>query len=169
MKKIIAFVLPVLFSGHFAFAQDKNEQDILNNEIKLNVGATAFLYPEINYERILSDDSGLGIGVLFSLINDEDVKYLITPFYRFYFGRHRAQAFFVEVNAGLKGSKEEEYSMNGGYFYKKSHVNFGLGAAMGGKFIIPRKRIICEFYLGGGRMGSSDLYPRVGISVGKRF
>lgn len=67
MKKqaILAIALLVSFS---AFSQKthrvmgwKISRDIPQNEVKLNLGTTIFgLYPEVSYERILSEDFSLG-------------------------------------------------------------------------------------------------------------
>ena len=49
--------------------------------------------------------------------------------------------------------------------------NFGLGAAAGAKFL-TKNGFVGEIYVGAGRLfGSSDIevYPRAGITIGKRF
>jgi hypothetical protein len=78
MKKqaILAIALLVSFS---AFSQKthrvmgwKISRDIPQNEVKLNLGTTIFgLYPEISYERILSEDFSLGVTAGISLDEDE--------------------------------------------------------------------------------------------------
>ncbi|RZK57892.1 MAG: hypothetical protein EOO91_09325 [Pedobacter sp.] len=180
MKKLILSGL-LLASTIFTYAQkadttaSKKTGLSGNNEIKLNLFMTIAGVPEINYERILSDDMSVGLAVLIG-IDDLDYKFGIIPNYRVYFGGKKANGFFIEGNAAVIGSQNNvyyyDYSGNG--FYKnssKTQTNFGLGAAAGAKFL-TKNGFVGEIYLGAGRLfgdNSIDAYPRAGITIGKRF
>ena len=155
-----------------------------NNEIKLNLAYTIAGIPEINYERILKDDMSVGLAVLIGLEDDADFSFAIIPNYRIYFGNKKANGFFIEGNAGIIGNRRVYYdyspltytSYPPGYqptfepIYK-TETNFGLGAAAGAKFL-TKNGFVGEIYVGAGRLfGSSDIevYPRAGITIGKRF
>jgi hypothetical protein len=40
---------------------------------------------EVTYERLLDNESGVGIALFTSFDNDIDIKFSATPFYRAYF------------------------------------------------------------------------------------
>lgn len=154
-----------------------------NNEIKLNLASTLAGVPEFNYERILKDDMSVGLAVMVGLENDSDISFGIIPNYRIYFGNKKANGFFIEGSAAVISNRVEFYNIN--YTYSSSSVvasyrspsvyeiqtNFGLGAAAGAKFI-TKNGFVGEIYLGAGRLfGETDIdvYPRAGITIGKRF
>jgi len=177
MKKTIVIILLALLASHVTFAQNESESEqkvkMANNELKLNLATTIASLPEINYERILGDHSGMGIGAMVALDGSIDnPRYLFTPFYRFYFGNYRAQGFFIELNAGIKGSREyNSYnSYNNGYYNSyTSDFNFGLGFAVGYKYVLKQNGLVAEIYTGLGRTTNEGFYPRVGVTLGKRF
>ncbi|WP_231459513.1 MULTISPECIES: hypothetical protein [unclassified Pedobacter] len=156
-----------------------------NNEIKINLLYTVIGLPEVSYERLLEDNMGIGISVAINL-TDEDVfgsrlNYIIAPHYRLYFGAKKANGFFIEGGAAVVSYKEFDYSSlaytsyPAGYDYSelnKNYTNFGLGAAVGAKFL-TRNGFTGEVYGGIGRLlGNSnaiEAYPRIGITIGKRF
>lgn len=188
MKKIIA--LSLMFACFFtSYAQktdtlkntiQKNAEPIGhggNNEIKLNLLFTVLGMPEITYERIIGDNMGAGLAVLFNLEKEVDYKFSMTPYYRVYFGNKKASGFFIEANASVITNKYElvydYYYGSGGDYREETHVNLGLGAAVGGKFL-TRNGFLGEAYLGVGRVFGDrraiiDAYPRVGFTLGKRF
>lgn len=177
MKKLIFAIF--FFVGLCAFAQD-DQPVFKRNELKLNVGAVACGFPEINYERIIAKDMGVGIAGMFSLIEEATLEYQILPFYRMYFGRRKpASGLYVEVNAALVGQRNEEYTSyyddNGYYLYSDSKpvraVSGGVGVAVGIKWLNSRG-FTGDAYAGLGRLYGEpimEIYPRVGISLGKRF
>ncbi|MCZ4222734.1 hypothetical protein [Pedobacter rhodius] len=155
-----------------------------NNEIRINLLYTVIGIPEVTYERLLEDNMGVGISVAVRL-TDENVfgsrfNYIITPHYRLYFGSKKANGFFIEGNAGVVSYKESDYSSlaytsyppNFDYsVFDKNYTKLGLGVAGGAKFL-TRNGFLGEAYLGLGRVFGSqsiDVYPRFGLSIGKRF
>ena len=195
MKKIFAFAI-MMIAALSLFAQKDSVANAIadksaaigqsgNNEIKINLLMSVLALPEVTYERLVEDNMGVGISVAVNVDNtndafDGDFKLLIIPHYRLYFGSKKASGFFIEGNAALvSGSVYTIYydpaaSYVPGYipYQKENTTNFGLGAAVGGKFL-TRNGFLGEVYGGVGRLFGSnriaDVYPRIGISIGKRF
>ncbi|MGH1385698.1 hypothetical protein [Kordia sp.] len=136
------------------------------NELKVNGLNTILGFPEISYERILNDESGLGFSIGFSADDSIDYKFGVTPYYRFYFGKKRAAGMFLESSVSLfsaESDKNQNENLFGG----------GFGIGIGGKFL-TNNGWIGELIVGAGRNfinddGLDSAYPRIGISFGKRF
>lgn len=192
MKKIL-LTLSLLLAATSIFAQQSKKQnneiqkqaDSIgqggNNEIKLNLLNTVIGLAEINYERLINDNQGLGLAVAISVIDEnsygENFNYIISPYYRVYFGKHKANGFFVEANTSILSVNEVRYSYNPQNYSSTrlddvSKTNVGIGVAAGFKFL-TRNGILGEVFLGGGRVLGKNTYndgfPRIGISLGKRF
>jgi hypothetical protein len=186
MKKLFAIALGIFIISTIistaAFAQPPHREqgkDLKNNEIKINVGSTAFAFPEFTYERIIGEDMGVGLSGAFSLVKDYAINFQIVPYYRMYFSRKKAAGFFIEANFGIVGQTWPDYYYDYSTGYPRYNnnpntVNAGFGVAAGFKFI-NRNGFIGEAFGGLGRLlGNEDLlylevYPRVGVSLGKRF
>ncbi|RZK41971.1 MAG: hypothetical protein EOO90_09535 [Pedobacter sp.] len=154
-----------------------------NNELKINLLFSILAMPEITYERILADNMSVGASVLIGADNSDNFNYnfAFTPYYRLYFGQKKASGFFIEGNASVANIRDDYYHFDpaisyapgyGGSVRRENHTNFGLGASVGGKFL-TRNGFLGEAYMGVGRfMGSNssaEAYPRMGITIGKRF
>lgn len=193
MKKILILGFVMAFSiGSYAQKTDtlksviqKNAEAIGhggNNELKINLLFTVIGMPEISYERLLADNMGVGASVFVGLDDSQDYKFGFIPHFRLYFGAKKASGFFIEGNASIM--TYNDYYNN--YYYdsaylpgymprsNKSTTSFGLGAAAGAKFL-TRNGFLGEAYLGvGRRLGENsnsglEAYPRIGITIGKRF
>jgi hypothetical protein len=171
-------------------AESEPLRQLGNNEIRLNVAYSIAGFPEVNYERFLEDNMGLGIAAAISLEKAEDManRWNIMPYYRLYFGNKKASGFFIEGNMTVWGQRQigEYYTWDTLTYnitsYDKSFVNFGMGAALGVK-LLARNGFIGEVYAGGGRLfGNREAaiskdysisatagYFRLGICIGKRF
>jgi len=165
MKNTILLSLILLATPIFA-QQDSDDQIIGINELRLNVPATLASFPEITYERILNDESAIGLSFGISANNNIDYDFLAVPFYRLYFGNKRAAGFFVEPNAAIFSEERNDEVVG-------SEIGVGIGLAVGGKFL-TRKGWVAELLLGAGRNFLntdyiSEAYPRIGVSIGKRF
>ena len=102
------------------------------------------------------------------------------PFGRLYFSNEHAAGFYIEANGGLILEKSKTYYYD--YYSSYSGVmqsaptintysNIGLGVAIGYKFL-TKNNWVGDIFAGAGRVfGESniDAYPRVGITIGKRF
>lgn len=156
------------------------------NELRFNLLTSVIGFPEINYERILATNMSLGVAgaVTFTNRKEKSQDYLLG-FYRVYFGKKLANGPFIEANLGAVYNKDQIYYGDYVYedpcpncytiynqFYKeKSSLNLGVGFAIGYKFL-SKNGLLGEIFGGLGRNSgepSRDFYPRVGVSIGKRF
>jgi hypothetical protein len=191
MKQLFSILAMCAFSIA-AFAQQNEDQNPANqkmleksralnqlgdNEIRLNIPYAIAGIPEINYERYLADNMGLGIAGAYSFEKVENMRlrYQLMPYARLYFGEKKASGFFIEANMGLIGQKSREiyYDISGSIISDslKKSINAGFGAAAGAKFL-ARNGFVGEVYLGMGRLFGNSIiyaYPRLGICLGKRF
>ena len=168
MKKGLLFL--VLLSLCFsAFSQEiEKAQSNGRNEIKLNLLMTLFSFPDINYERIMSNSIGLGLSAAFPL-EKNDTEYRIMPYCRLYFGESWIKSFFIEANVAVLGCREYyNYSSYNQSYKTRTVSDIGLGLAFGYKYV-NRNGYIGELFLGLGRTLEDRYYPRCGISVGKQF
>ena len=169
MKKVL-FIVAALSMCQAVFSQETEKvKTKATNEIKLNLLMTVLSFPEITYERIWGDNVGLGLSVGFP-IESSDTNFRILPYGRFYFGESSTKSFFIEANTAIIG--HEKYYYDYDYYNSKTQntTDFGLGVAFGYKYI-NSKGLVGELHLGIGRaFGSYDqMYPRLGISIGKQF
>jgi len=161
-------------------AQSKSLNGSDNNELRINLLMSIIGLPELTYERYVADNMGVGLSVAVSLDKMENMstRSIISPYYRLYFGNKKASGFFIEGNMALVRQKELDYNYyydNGVTYqselYTRLTTNFGFGGAIGVK-LLARNGFVGEVYLGGGRLfGESiaEAYPRIGVSLGKRF
>lgn len=191
MKKSILCMMALTF-GFYASGQEKKDisQEVVaqseplnqlgNNEIRINIATSIAGLPELNYERFIADNVGLGIAVAFSLEKPEDmeIRSEFIPYGRLYFGKKKASGFFIEGNMAVVGQRESYddyfYTNDGNYTTQRidnSQTSFGFGAAIGIK-LLTRNGFVGEVYAGGGRLFGDTItggYPRVGVAIGKRF
>lgn len=174
--------IPLLFFWiiSFGYSQSEPVKKYGSNEIKLNTLYLPGGYPELSYERILGNNSAVGLSAGF-LINSAGPNYAtdiitfdkaIFPYYRYYFGQRRAAGFFVEGNT-IVYSRESVSQ-------EDKETGWGIGLAAGIKIIIKDNWNV-DLMAGGGvniNKGNSnpsgyldfpDMYPRLGLSIGKRF
>lgn len=178
---LLLFLLSFCFYGHSQEAEEtaSNQMEITyggKNELKLNGIYLLLGFPELSYERILNEEAALGISVAFAIDDVFEMDFMAIPYYRVYFGKKPAAGFFVEGNAALYVANNYETTYYDDYTYEETSKNVfgaGLGLAVGVKFITKR-RWIFEIFGGAGRNFLSadevgEVYPRMGLIVGKRF
>lgn len=156
----------------------KISKDIPQNELKLNLASSIFWsFPEITYERIINADISIGGSVGITLDPDiYPIKFSATPYIRWFFGGNSKNlqkygaGFFIEANGALLSIMDTYYDYSGGSLNRsESELGAGLGLAIGWKYL-TQNNWVGELYLGGGRDFANDGgYPRIGISIGKRF
>jgi hypothetical protein len=151
-----------------------------NNEVRMNFLMAIAGMPEINYERYVSDNMGVGMAMAFSIVRIEDMsdRFMALPYCRIYFGEtKKAAGFFIEGNMAVIHQKEnmslDSYDGNNWTYsnYTNSSTSLGFGAAVGFK-LVTRGGVSGELYLGAGRLFGDPInaaYPRCGICIGKRF
>jgi len=174
-NKQFAFIFLFTFTSLFLSGQSDEGQYSGNNEFKINMGSLLFEFPELSYEHILNDESSIGISLAFPLDNDISYRFIAYPNFRIYFGKKRAAGFFMEANSAIFSQQNESFVFGGSLdsYNKETRMGFGLGIAVGGKFL-TKNGFIGELYIGGGRNfihtdKIDNGYPRIGISIGKRF
>jgi hypothetical protein len=176
MKKFL--IALCLSSSFFGYSQDKELPLLEKNELKANVFLFVLSPIEITYERILTEDSGLGVSTYFIKKGDADINFSLTPYYRAYFGKKRAAGFFVEgfgmLNSGNTGGYSEYNYNNNSYYDVKGtdFTDFALGFSLGAKWV-HKKKFIFEISGGIGRNllnnNSPEVVGRGGISLGYRY
>ena len=184
MKKTTVILSLFILANLFCLkAQDDNE---LTNrhELKLNLGTSVFMaFPEVSYEYLLSEDMSVGAAVGFGFDTQEfdGYSFRATPFLRWFFGRSMRQpaaGFFLEANAAMGTQDIYIYNYNPpmeSYLKDKSMFTAGLGLAVGWKYL-SKNNWVGDLFLGMGRNfiydkqnDDTSLYPRIGVSIGKRF
>jgi hypothetical protein len=175
MKYFISFVLLLLSPAFGLHAQEDTPEYSGDNELKINAAYLLGGFAEITLERILSEDSGIGLTVGFALDKNIDYRFGVIPHYRLYFGKKRAAGFFAEGNAAFYSEcafcSASDFSPS--TYDSSTEFGAGLGLALGGKFI-TKKGWTAELFLGIGRNFVNndvlnDVYPRTGLLIGKRF
>jgi hypothetical protein len=175
-----------VFSFFYAYAQEIDiEERLAKHEIHFNVlmpiAAKSF---EVSYERILNEDTSVGISGFVGNHEYLDLQYMVSPYFRKYFSKSYASGFFMDVFLGVNQSKYEKwgyYNDTGDWVenYGEKYVTdaaFGVGA--GAKFLtsdhfvgmiyggIARNlfaNIPEEYYY------SSEIVGKGGIYIGYRF
>lgn len=186
MKKYIftAFLFLLFISS---YCQEKKEiQNFKRNELKINAPFLVAGALEIDYEKLLNDESGVGVSVFLGLDNEIDKKFSVAPYYRFYFGKKPAAGFFVDGFGMFNISKPEPYLYSyydpalGYYNYKSAPettiTDFALGFSIGAKWITKRG-FTFELKSGIGRNlfdKKNDFYNNEivfngGLNIGYRF
>lgn len=175
MKKSILLLLITFLVSSSVFAQETTAIETTKNfnELKLNGLFLVIGALEVTYERTLNEESAIGISVFLPIDNDvsNDIKYNISPYYRFYFGEKYAAGFFVEgfgmlnsTNRNIDIFEDEE----------DFRTDFALGFAVGGKWVTKRGFSV-ELFGGIGRNlfnnnGTDyEIIGKGGINLGYRF
>lgn len=167
-----------LSSFLFGFGQEKETTNFKKNELKGNALFLVLGAGEFTYERLLNEDSGVGVSLFFSKEDDFETQFSLTPYYRAYFGKKVASGFFVEGFGMLNSGKNEGYSeydsVNQNYYSAggKQFTDFALGFGLGSKWV-HRKGFVFEVNAGIGRnllnSDSPEIVGRGGITLGYRF
>jgi len=191
MKKKLFICFSLCLLSMNIFCQENNKSYIItsplinehdDNELRINLATSIIGFPELNYERFIEDNMGVGLAASVTLEKTEDMsmRWYAMPFYRLYFGKKKASGFFIEGNMALVGQKQFYYNLSqsssiDAYYVSSSATysttNFGFGGAIGVK-LLARNGFTGEVYLGGGRLFGNSIdtaYPRIGVCIGKRF
>lgn len=176
MKKTFVILIVTLLLSHNMFSQEDEVAKLENenfNELKLNALFLILGALEVTYERTLNEESGIGLTVFLPLDNDvsDEIKYYISPYYRFYFGEKYASGFFLE-GFGMINSTNRDSN----FFVLEDdfRTDFALGIGLGGKWI-TNSGFIGEINLGVGRNlfnnnnTDNEIIAKGGISLGYRF
>jgi hypothetical protein len=160
------------------FSQETAEKKIDKNEIKINLPYLILGFPEITYERLLTDQTALGISVAFPIESgtsniENGYNFSMNPYYRVYFGEKPNTGFFVDGNAALYSQRKTA----GDFFTdeKEGGLVFGLGFNVGTKYK-TKSGWVAESYIGLTRsiinsdnVNRNKIMLRMGIVIGKTF
>lgn len=188
MKKIIGFTLLLITS--LGFAQENTtitntvaKEVLKKNELKGNALMLVIGMPEFTYERLLNEESGMGASLAFSLTDDIETKFALSPYYRFYFGKKPAAGFFVEGFGMLNMIDVEDelyYDYETGTYTPlegDKYFDFALGFSVGAKWM-TKSGFLFEINSGIGRNlfnpDKNDYYDNTivakgGFILGYRF
>lgn len=173
MKKITLLLAILLFglgSAQESSSASERSNDFLLNPIFLILGAG-----NMSYERILNDDSGVGV-ISFFVIDDYVFKsdksdyttFQLAPYYHYYFGKRRASGLYIGAFTSVTSYNYYRYNRDS---YESDTV-FGFGFKFGGKWML-KKNWIVEAGMGLGRNFSSNKENLVAATgqfgIGKRF
>lgn len=170
----------LILSICFVATLSAQEKDFLlrKNEVKLNIPVSIFgAFPEVSYERILAEDISVGaaLGVSVDGGDTYGYKYQFSPYFRWFFGGDRESArkyaagLFIEANASVYSVEEDKHYVGADRTDFESGA--GLGIGLGWKYV-SKNNWVGEILFGIGKDMSGndiDVYPRFGISIGKRF
>lgn len=158
--------------------QPLRENYNVKNEIRVNLLMSVIGLLTVDYEYFIEDNFGLGLSGSISLLDESasNLKGVILPYGRLYFGQNDNDGFFIEGNTGaVMYTYTTPSHINGEYIGTGEVINttgFGIGVGAGYKFL-TRNNWIGELQLGVGRIFNSpaavEVYPRVAVSIGKRF
>jgi hypothetical protein len=175
------FLTIVLFTIlQTTFSQNTTNEDVTfnKNEFKINAGYLIGGIFEITYEGNINKNTSFGVSFLVPYDEDiDDIKFMINPFSRIFFGKKPAQGFFIEINGAIASIENTTYTYNPNTFGSNSKTeqttNIGLGIAVGGKFVLNESFVV-DVYGGLGRFlnsekGDIQAYPRLGVNLGYRF
>jgi hypothetical protein len=184
MKKIFGLVF--FFTTSMGFAQETvPTEELKKNELKGNALMLVVGLPEFTYERVLNNESGVGVSVSFALVEDIETKFTLSPYYRFYFGKKTAAGFFVE-GFGMLNTIDVPDDLYYDYNYDTGtyiplegdqYVDFALGFGVGAKWM-TKSGFLFEISGGIGRNlfnpDKNDYYDHTfvgkgGITLGYRF
>lgn len=183
MKKTFLIIVS-LFSFFVLNAQNKTKNKLNSfekkNELKLNIPFIFLGTFEATYERILNEKSSLGISTLYVFNNEnsnEDVNFMLSPYYRRYFGKKIASGFFAEgfgMVSSIDGKKNYDTEDNSTFTKGSDVIDLSVGVGLGAKWI-TKSGIIFEINAGLGKLLFNadkidhDQVARFGFQLGYRF
>lgn len=183
MKK--SLLIAVFIVSTLGFGQDKSNPIIGKDEFKINTILLLAGAIDVGYERVLNEESAIGVSIFLPITDEINTKFMLTPYYRYYFGQKPATGFYLEGFGSLNNVDDEIYVYTpnfdpafSDYQYKQINVtDFAFGIGLGGKWI-SKKGVTFEINAGLGRNLFSaynkedrnyEFIGRGGISVGYRF
>jgi hypothetical protein len=148
----------------------------LRNEFKMNLLMLFFSGLNLEYERLLNNESAIGLSAQVRLNNEPSSTtppFQALGFYRLYFwGKKPTASLFMELNGGGYAFREEQRFFNpAGTTETRSNIKYSgfLGIAVGGK-LLTKQNIVVDLYYGFERSLSHEHFiHRMGITLGTRF
>lgn len=162
MKRFLLSMM-ILSSIFGASAQNPEElpnyrkSDILIDPFWL-IGGLAL---NASYERLISEDSGIGANAIFGFGDDLEDFTQISPYYRAYFGSKYASGFYIEGFVPITISSEYDnvfWTDESNRGRSSVYTTGGLGFGLGGKWV-AKKKFVFELNLGIARKFIGDRGP----------
>ncbi len=166
---------------------ESKKVEVFSRKNELRLDATYLIFGaafNISYESIISNESGLGVTLIISNGKELNTKFVISPYYRYYFGKKPATGFYFEGFAMYSSFNAQEYvnkNNNNNFFFGDTKTvtisDLAIGFGLGGKWM-TNNGIIFELGFGVGRNLLNDysnyepgnkIAGKGGISVGYRF
>ncbi|MDH7446595.1 hypothetical protein [Aquimarina sp. 2201CG14-23] len=195
--KIFLITLTVLFTFQISSAQEQSEippRDINKNEFSINpINIIAFGALDLSYERVISNNTSIGINAFYRLSDNIDTdgdiidrdgifdkELALTIQYKYFFGRRIARGFYIEGFGMLSSGEHDNYVNfvdNQGTLISSGEIaeeytDFALGFAVGGKFV-TRNGFFLDVGFGIGRNLFSSKGPEIivrpNLYLGYRF
>lgn len=129
----------MLFSVNNSFGQSEEVPNFRKRDILIDpfwlIGGLAV---NATYERILSEDSGVGANAIFGIVSDLDDFVQISPYYRAYFGAKYASGFLLKDLCRLDVENTTwNNEMQSSSTTKEASA--GLGFGLGAKWVAKKK------------------------------
>lgn len=170
-----------------------------NSEISVNAfNLLLFQAADFSYERFLTNESSYGVTLLVGLRGDSRFdspapyyyeNLAIIPYYRIYFGKKPNAGFFAEGFASFSSGAKDYYDYSTEIVYpcegdKDCYTEyrvytsiekfnaFTIGFSIGGKWVTSNQVIFTTFGGIGRAIAPKNgpaAFPRVGVSIGKRY
>ncbi|MCX8522447.1 DUF3575 domain-containing protein [Chryseobacterium formosus] len=146
------------------------KNDILADPILL----IAIPLANISYERLISQNKGIGVNAMIKLNNEDKDFKQFSPYFRYYMGKKYASGFFFEgfIPVTIQNDVNYIYEDYSDFGYQniskknKSFTTVGIGFGVGGKWVISNKLVIEAS--GGIARRFGDLYRYdIGRVIGK--
>ncbi len=105
----------------------------------------------VSYERILTENMGVGVNAMITLGDQVDDLKQFSPYFRFYMGKKYASGFFFEGFVPVTTQNEGFYNIvydsptNTTYYNyggEKNVTTVGIGFGVGGKWVIKDRLVI---------------------------
>ncbi|WP_404984356.1 hypothetical protein ACI513_12200 [Chryseobacterium sp. M5] len=150
MNKIL-LGLSLIFGTFAAQAQENTEKQRKNDILADPILLIAVPLANVSYERLISDNKGIGINAMINLDRNDDRFTQFSAFYRMYFGKKYASGFFLEGFIPVTTETNDIYSYNyddvNNYFYtssvrKNNFTTVGIGFGVGGKWVMKNNLVI---------------------------
>ena len=174
-------------TGMYAQTENPTSTSERKNDVMISpIELIASPLLNISYERLISENSGVGVNGMFYFRDNKDVYdsrfSQISPYYRMYFGKKYAAGFFVEGFVPITSTKDYYYTYNYDYVFSTNseevrRTTVGIGIGLGGKWI-TRNNIVFEVSGGLARRfgssnkefyGSDNLTGKGMLGIGYRF
>lgn len=136
----------MVFGQAIEKASNYRKNDILLDPFWL-IGGLAI---NASYERILSEDSGVGLNTIIGIGESLDDFSQISPYYRTYFGSRYASGFFIEGFMPIVFIGEYDSNESGTESNFQTKTSGGLGFGLGAKWV-ARRKFVFELNIGVGR------------------